>query len=34
MRCGLATTLLWVGALKFKDYEIGSSASRRSPWAL
>lgn len=22
MRCGLATTLLWVGALKFKEYEI------------
>jgi uncharacterized membrane protein YkgB len=22
LRCGLATTLLWVGALKFKDYEI------------
>lgn len=22
MRCGLATTLLWVGALKFKDYEV------------
>jgi uncharacterized membrane protein YkgB len=22
MRCGLATTFLWVGALKFKDYEI------------
>lgn len=21
-RCGLATTLLWVGALKFKDYEV------------
>ena len=22
MRCGLATTLVWVGALKFKDYEV------------
>jgi reactive chlorine resistance protein C len=22
MRCGLATTFLWVGALKFKDYEV------------
>src|SRR4029077_2427686 len=22
MRCGLATTLLWIGALKFKDYEV------------
>lgn len=22
MRCGLATTLLWIGALKFTDYEI------------
>jgi reactive chlorine resistance protein C len=22
MRCGLATTLLWVGALKFTDYEV------------
>ena len=21
-RCGLATTLLWIGALKFKDYEV------------
>jgi uncharacterized membrane protein YkgB len=21
-RCGLATTFLWVGALKFKDYEV------------
>ncbi len=25
MRCGLATTLLWVGALKFKDYEVQNS---------
>jgi reactive chlorine resistance protein C len=24
-RCGLATTLLWVGALKFKDYEVQNS---------
>jgi uncharacterized membrane protein YkgB len=22
MRCGLATTLPWIGALKFKDYEV------------
>ena len=22
MRCGLATCLLWIGALKFKDYEV------------
>ena len=22
MRCGLATTFVWVGALKFKDYEV------------
>jgi len=22
IRCGLATTLLWIGALKFKDYEV------------
>ena len=22
MRCGLATTLLWIGALKFKEYEV------------
>ncbi|MGH3394773.1 MAG: DUF417 family protein [Streptosporangiaceae bacterium] len=22
MRCGLATTLLWVGALKFQEYEV------------
>ena len=22
MRCGLATTLLWIGALKFTDYEV------------
>ncbi len=22
MRCGLATTLLWIGALKFRDYEV------------
>ena len=22
MRCGLATTLLWIGALKWKDYEV------------
>lgn len=22
LRCGLATTLLWIGALKFKDYEV------------
>jgi reactive chlorine resistance protein C len=22
MRCGLATTFLWIGALKFKEYEI------------
>jgi reactive chlorine resistance protein C len=22
IRCGLATTFLWVGALKFKDYEV------------
>jgi uncharacterized membrane protein YkgB len=22
MRCGLATTLVWIGALKFKDYEV------------
>lgn len=22
MRCGLATTLLWIGALKFEDYEV------------
>ena len=22
MRCGLATTLLWIGALRFKDYEV------------
>jgi uncharacterized membrane protein YkgB len=22
MRCGLATTLLWVGALEFKEYEV------------
>ena len=22
MRCGLATTFLWAGALKFKDYEV------------
>jgi uncharacterized membrane protein YkgB len=22
LRCGLATTFLWVGALKFKDYEV------------
>ncbi len=25
MRCGLATTFLWVGALKFKDYEVQNS---------
>ena len=25
MRCGLVTTLLWVGALKFKDYEVQNS---------
>ncbi len=25
MRCGLATTLLWVGALKFRDYEVQNS---------
>jgi reactive chlorine resistance protein C len=22
MRCGLATCLLWIGALKFRDYEV------------
>jgi uncharacterized membrane protein YkgB len=22
MRCGLATTFVWVGAVKFKDYEV------------
>ncbi len=22
MRCGLVTTLLWIGALKFKEYEV------------
>jgi uncharacterized membrane protein YkgB len=22
MRCGLATCFLWIGALKFKDYEV------------
>lgn len=22
MRCGLVTTFLWIGALKFKDYEV------------
>ena len=25
MRCGLATTLVWVGALKFTDYEVENS---------
>ena len=25
MRCGLATTLLWIGALKFTDYEVENS---------
>ena len=25
LRCGLATTFLWVGALKFKDYEVQNS---------
>ena len=25
MRCGLATTLLWIGALKFKDHQVENS---------
>jgi reactive chlorine resistance protein C len=25
MRCGLATTLLWIGALKFQDYEVDNA---------